>query len=197
MIPSFVRVGSNLNSIFYTQEYISAEEEARLLSGVSSSKGRWVEVGHEQAGFASNAMHARMQSMGLSFFLPIFLRIPAFGFPVSLPLPSFCDWHVGCMAAFCTCTACDATPCARCHAACSPRPCATQLSGRRLQNYGGSVTAKGLLPAPIASWLQPLLTSLHADTGVFGDQPPNHVLVNEYRSGEGIMVRAQRCMNIR
>ncbi|GIL86600.1 hypothetical protein Vretimale_11510 [Volvox reticuliferus] len=65
-----------------------------------------------------------------------------------------------------------------------------QLSGRRLQNLGGVVHAKGLIPAPLPSWLQPLLTRLAAEGGeggLYGGQPPNHVLVNSYMPGEGIM----------
>jgi len=63
----------------------------------------------------------------------------------------------------------------------------TQLSGRRLQNHGGLVHPKGLLQTPLPSWLNPLLTRLHETTGVYGGQPPNHVLINAYQPGEGIM----------
>lgn len=63
----------------------------------------------------------------------------------------------------------------------------TQLSGRRLQNYGGTVHAKGLIAARLPDWLEPLLAKLHADTRAFGAGPPNHVLVNAYQPGEGIM----------
>lgn len=71
-----------------------------------------------------------------------------------------------------------------------PAVCA-QLSGRRLQNHGGIVHAKGLIPAPIPSWLQQLLKALPAQLlGLFpADQPPNHVLINSYQPGCGIMVR--------
>ncbi|GLC61181.1 hypothetical protein PLESTB_001728400 [Pleodorina starrii] len=65
-----------------------------------------------------------------------------------------------------------------------------QLSGRRLQNLGGVVHAKGLIPAPLPSWLQPLLGRLAeegGEGGLYGGQPPNHVLVNSYMPGEGIM----------
>ncbi|PRW33548.1 alpha-ketoglutarate-dependent dioxygenase alkB-like protein 6 [Chlorella sorokiniana] len=62
------------------------------------------------------------------------------------------------------------------------------VSGRRLQNLGGIVHKKGLLPAPLPSWLQPLLGKLAADTGAYGEgQAPNHVLINAYQPGEGIM----------
>lgn len=66
-----------------------------------------------------------------------------------------------------------------------------QLSGRRLQNHGGVVHAKGLIPAPLPAWLQqPLLARLAVDVAgdLYGGQPPNHVLVNSYMPGEGIMV---------
>lgn len=71
-----------------------------------------------------------------------------------------------------------------------PAVCA-QLSGRRLQNHGGIVHAKGLIPAPIPRWLQQLLKALPAQLlGLFpADQPPNHVLINSYQPGCGIMVR--------
>lgn len=62
----------------------------------------------------------------------------------------------------------------------------TQLSGRRLQSHGGVVHPKGLLQAPLPTWLQPLLQQLHSDTAVYGEQPPNHVLINAYRAGKGI-----------
>ncbi|GIL57147.1 hypothetical protein Vafri_12447 [Volvox africanus] len=65
-----------------------------------------------------------------------------------------------------------------------------QLSGRRLQNLGGVVHSKGLIPAPLPSWLEPLLTRLAGEGGeggLYGGKPPNHVLVNSYLPGEGIM----------
>ncbi|KAK9907716.1 hypothetical protein WJX75_008717 [Coccomyxa subellipsoidea] len=65
-----------------------------------------------------------------------------------------------------------------------------KVSGRRLRNYGGSVHEKlgVLLQTPIPSWLQPLLKRLAADTEAFGPgQGANHVLLNAYSLGEGIM----------
>lgn len=63
------------------------------------------------------------------------------------------------------------------------------VSGRRLQNLGGIVHKKGLIAAPLPGWLQPLLARLAADTGgLWGEGLlPNHVLVNAYQPGEGIM----------
>ncbi len=69
-----------------------------------------------------------------------------------------------------------------------------QLSGRRLQNHGGVVHSKGLLQSKIPSWLAPLTQRLHTDTSAYGDQPPNHVLVNAYRPGEGIMVSTEHSL---
>lgn len=79
-----------------------------------------------------------------------------------------------------------------------------QVSGRRLQNYGGSVTPKGLLAATLPAWLAALGARMARDTAIFGCQQdscgqsgvgdaaaalPNHVLVNAYAPGSGIMVR--------
>lgn len=58
---------------------------------------------------------------------------------------------------------------------------------RRLQNLGGMVTAKGLVPAPLPSWASEICKKLTADTQVFGGDA-NHILVNEYPPGGGIMV---------
>lgn len=63
----------------------------------------------------------------------------------------------------------------------------TQLSGRRLQNYGGMVHGKGLIPVKMPDWMNSFTSKLHLDTQIFGNQEPNHVLVNAYRPGEGIM----------
>lgn len=64
-----------------------------------------------------------------------------------------------------------------------------QLSGRRLQNHGGVVHAKGLISAPLPHWLQQLVQRLAQSTGMFAaESPPNHVLINAYKPGEGILV---------
>ncbi|EIE18199.1 hypothetical protein COCSUDRAFT_54973 [Coccomyxa subellipsoidea C-169] len=65
-----------------------------------------------------------------------------------------------------------------------------KVSGRRLRNYGGTVHEKlgVLLQSPVPSWLQPLLRRLGEDTQAFGPGlEANHVLLNAYRPGEGIM----------
>lgn len=63
----------------------------------------------------------------------------------------------------------------------------TQVSGRRLQALGGTVhESAGLLPAALPKWVRPLLARLQA-TGHFGAATLNHVLVNSYAAGEGIL----------
>lgn len=66
--------------------------------------------------------------------------------------------------------------------------CSVQLSGRRLQNHGGLVHTKGLIPTPMPRWLEQLCTRVHEQLPLFGDQGPNHVLINAYQPGCGIMV---------
>ena len=63
-----------------------------------------------------------------------------------------------------------------------------QLRGRRLQCHGGTVLPEGTLSEPLPGHLQRFCTYLCAR----GLQPTNksnwnHVLVNEYAPGEGIM----------
>ena len=71
-----------------------------------------------------------------------------------------------------------------------------QVSGRRLQSHGGTVHEKrGLLQTPLPAWLSRLTRRLAADTAVYGvaadggPKQPNHVLINAYTAGQGIMVR--------
>ena len=62
----------------------------------------------------------------------------------------------------------------------------TQLSARRLQNWGGIVRASGMREEPLPGWLmtlQPKLAHLFPC-------PFNHVLINEYLPGQGILVRS-------
>ncbi|XP_015282151.1 PREDICTED: alpha-ketoglutarate-dependent dioxygenase alkB homolog 6 [Gekko japonicus] len=68
----------------------------------------------------------------------------------------------------------------------APKPKWTQLSGRRLQNWGGLPHPKGMVPEKLPTWLQ-AYTDKVSSLGVFGGKSANHVLVNEYRPGEGIM----------
>lgn len=62
------------------------------------------------------------------------------------------------------------------------------LRNRRLQMYGGVVTAGGLADAePLPPWLDALAGALVA-AGVYPPAcRPNHVLVNEYARGQGIL----------
>lgn len=68
----------------------------------------------------------------------------------------------------------------------APKPKWTQLSNRRLQNWGGLPHPKGMVPEDIPQWLE-IYTKKIASLGVYGDKVPNHVLVNEYLPGQGIM----------
>ncbi|XP_068602789.1 alpha-ketoglutarate-dependent dioxygenase alkB homolog 6 [Brachionichthys hirsutus] len=68
----------------------------------------------------------------------------------------------------------------------SPRTKWTQLSGRRLQNWGGSPHPKGMMAERIPDWLRAYCDRV-SSLGAFGGRTANHVLVNEYKEGEGIM----------
>lgn len=69
-----------------------------------------------------------------------------------------------------------------------------RVSGRRLQRHGGAVLGSVLVPAPLAAWLQPWVARIQGhcrDMGVDRacglDWQPNHVLINAYEPGQGIM----------
>ena len=66
---------------------------------------------------------------------------------------------------------------------------ALQVSGRQLQSYGGTIHEKwgGLLQAPMPTWLSGTLKDINVGLDVFGG-PANHVLLNAYEPGEGILV---------
>ncbi|XP_066495020.1 alpha-ketoglutarate-dependent dioxygenase alkB homolog 6 [Tiliqua scincoides] len=68
----------------------------------------------------------------------------------------------------------------------APKPKWTQLSGRRLQNWGGLPHPKGMVLENLPPWLQSYANKV-SSLGAFGGEVANHVLVNEYRPGEGIM----------
>ncbi|KAL0880480.1 hypothetical protein ABMA27_002890 [Loxostege sticticalis] len=68
----------------------------------------------------------------------------------------------------------------------APKPKWTQLSNRRLQNWGGIPHSKGMIAETIPSWLDTYLERIHS-LNVMDGKKPNHVLVNEYMSGQGIM----------
>lgn len=60
------------------------------------------------------------------------------------------------------------------------------LKNRRLQNWGGVVHEKGLLPQKLPPWLSDLTGNICRDLGLY-PAPINHVLINEYLPGQGIM----------
>ncbi|XP_051961831.1 alpha-ketoglutarate-dependent dioxygenase alkB homolog 6-like [Xyrauchen texanus] len=68
----------------------------------------------------------------------------------------------------------------------APKPKWTQLSGRRLQNWGGLPNSKGMLAEKLPDWLLKYTEKISA-FGAFAGKSTNHVLVNEYKPGEGIM----------
>lgn len=69
----------------------------------------------------------------------------------------------------------------------SPLPKWRALSNRRLQIWGGTPTPQGMIPEPLPEWTAALCAQL-GDLGLFGaGTPPNHILINEYLSGQGIL----------
>ncbi|XP_031400352.1 alpha-ketoglutarate-dependent dioxygenase alkB homolog 6 isoform X1 [Punica granatum] len=60
------------------------------------------------------------------------------------------------------------------------------LKNRRLQNWGGIVHEKGLLPQDLPSWLTKITQRISEESGLF-PSAINHVLINEYLPGQGIM----------
>ncbi|KAE8349372.1 hypothetical protein BDV28DRAFT_62747 [Aspergillus coremiiformis] len=73
----------------------------------------------------------------------------------------------------------------------APLPRWTHLSHRRLQTWPSALTkSNALISSPLPSWLiSPVVCRLES-LGIFADSPhaaPNHVLVNEYLPGQGIM----------
>eukprot|EP00299_Pterocystis_sp_00344_P019817 c979_g1_i1.p1 GENE.c979_g1_i1~~c979_g1_i1.p1 ORF type:complete len:326 (+),score=57.95 c979_g1_i1:55-978(+) len=65
----------------------------------------------------------------------------------------------------------------------------TKLSRRRLQMYGGTPHLNGMFARPLPRWTEGVVERL-CEWGVFGDETaakPNHILLNEYRPGQGIM----------
>ncbi|XP_067413417.1 alpha-ketoglutarate-dependent dioxygenase alkB homolog 6 [Emydura macquarii macquarii] len=67
-----------------------------------------------------------------------------------------------------------------------PKPKWTQLSGRKLQNWGGLPHPKGMVLEKLPAWLQSYAEKI-SFLGAFGGKLANHVLVNEYLPGQGIM----------
>ncbi|XP_053691366.1 alpha-ketoglutarate-dependent dioxygenase alkB homolog 6 [Sabethes cyaneus] len=70
----------------------------------------------------------------------------------------------------------------------TPKPRWTQLSHRRLINYGGVPHPKGMIAEEIPAWLRTFVNRVNDLTEVFEEgKKANHVLVNEYLAGQGIM----------
>ncbi|GFS16258.1 alpha-ketoglutarate-dependent dioxygenase alkB homolog 6 [Elysia marginata] len=68
----------------------------------------------------------------------------------------------------------------------APKPKWTQLAHRRLQNWGGLPHPKGMVAETLPQWLQ-VYTDKLTQLSLFEGNGPNHVLVNEYLPGQGIM----------
>jgi len=68
----------------------------------------------------------------------------------------------------------------------TPGPRWTQLSKRRLQNWGGVPHPKGMIAETIPAWLQTYVNRVN-HLQIFGEKSANHILLNEYTSGQGIM----------
>lgn len=68
----------------------------------------------------------------------------------------------------------------------APKPKWTELLNRRLQNWGGIPHEKGMIPDKIPEWLQIYCDKVEK-LGIFKDCKPNHILINEYLPGQGIM----------
>ncbi|KAF7391372.1 hypothetical protein HZH66_009852 [Vespula vulgaris] len=71
-----------------------------------------------------------------------------------------------------------------------PLPKWTQLSYRRLQNWGGIPHPKGMIAEEIPSWLRNYVDRITSLNVFERDKPPNHVLINEYLPAQGIMAHS-------
>lgn len=68
-----------------------------------------------------------------------------------------------------------------------PKPKWTNLSNRRLQDYGGVPHKNGMICEKIPTWLELYMKRI-SDLKIFGDgKTANHVLINEYLPDQGIM----------
>lgn len=72
----------------------------------------------------------------------------------------------------------------------APLPKWTQLSHRRLQNWGGVPHPKGMIAEDIPAWLQKYVNKISLCNIFEKDKLPNHVLINEYLPGQGIMAHS-------
>ncbi|XP_026805127.1 alpha-ketoglutarate-dependent dioxygenase alkB homolog 6 [Rhopalosiphum maidis] len=69
----------------------------------------------------------------------------------------------------------------------APKPKWCQLKNRRVQNWGGMPHIKGLIPETIPDWLKGFMDQVDGLHVFPSTNKPNHVLINEYLSGQGIM----------
>nr|XP_018900106.1 PREDICTED: alpha-ketoglutarate-dependent dioxygenase alkB homolog 6 [Bemisia tabaci] len=69
----------------------------------------------------------------------------------------------------------------------SPKPKWTQLRNRRLQNWGGVPHPNGMISEKIPEWLEFYMDKINKLAVYNQSNRPNHVLVNEYLPGQGIM----------
>ncbi|KAF1919164.1 hypothetical protein BDU57DRAFT_468921 [Ampelomyces quisqualis] len=73
----------------------------------------------------------------------------------------------------------------------------TQLTHRRLQAHPSTLTTNNtLLASPLPIYLTNPIIHRFQDLGIFDQTPhhqPNHVLINEYKPGEGIMPHEDGC----
>ncbi|KAL1131238.1 hypothetical protein AAG570_010856, partial [Ranatra chinensis] len=70
----------------------------------------------------------------------------------------------------------------------APKPKWTQLLNRRLQNWGGIPHPSGMIAEKLPEWLMKYVSKVDQLKIVDGGRIcPNHVLVNEYLPGQGIM----------
>lgn len=166
----------DLSDIYLIPDYITPVEEASLIRQIATSQQAWVQVRGGVAELARRCgcacMQRRMQRRMDAPCMRARMRARA---------------HV------CACLPREPPPCTRARRTLR-LPDRPQLSGRRLQNHGGAVHAKGfLLPAPMPAWLSALTPRVAGDVPPLAEAGgPNHVLVNAYRPGEGIMVRGRR-----
>ncbi|XP_076644262.1 putative RNA/DNA demethylase ALKBH6 [Halictus rubicundus] len=72
----------------------------------------------------------------------------------------------------------------------APLPKWTQLSHRRLQNWGGIPHPKGMIAEDIPGWLQKYVNKISSCNIFETNKLPNHVLINEYLPGQGIMAHS-------
>ncbi|XP_012141260.1 putative RNA/DNA demethylase ALKBH6 [Megachile rotundata] len=72
----------------------------------------------------------------------------------------------------------------------APLPKWTQLSHRRLQNWGGIPHPKGMIAEEIPSWLMKYVNKISSCNIFEKEKLPNHVLINEYLPGQGIMAHS-------